>query len=97
MRRKDLSRATFQFAAARFRRAQITESALIKLVPARRGRNDARFRRIGDAELAVDIRDAARRFSHELQGGMGQAHAFNPGSAPVENDAALLGSLVEHV
>ncbi|MGQ3292110.1 MAG: IclR family transcriptional regulator [Shinella sp.] len=50
-----------------------------------------------DDELAADVRDAARRFSQELQAGMGAPGLSGAGTSLPENDAALLGSLIEHV
>lgn len=50
-----------------------------------------------DDDLAADVRDAARQFSEELQAGMGASSARDTGTLAIEDDAAILGSLVEHV
>jgi len=50
-----------------------------------------------DEILAADVRDAARQFSHELQRGPESFRSRTAISSAMENDAVLLGSLIEHV
>ncbi|WP_244546940.1 IclR family transcriptional regulator C-terminal domain-containing protein [Ensifer sp. YR511] len=50
-----------------------------------------------DEELAVDICDAARQFSKELQKGADRLGTRNEVPSTVERDEDLLGSLVEHI
>lgn len=50
-----------------------------------------------DEDLAADVRDAARQFSQELQRGPESFRGRTAISSAMENDAVLLGSLIEHI
>lgn len=50
-----------------------------------------------DEVLAADVRDAARQFSQELQRGPESFRGRTAISSAMENDAVLLGSLIEHI